>query len=209
MSIKRIVHIVYKDEEEGFEYTFEPVEESIQVEETPDGYKVKYLVRDENPQSPAEWDNDGIFLVHYHRQFWVESKEISEQQIRDYFAGEEEGASLGDEYYIFLVSAYIHSGVVLSLGARAFAGQLPQGHYEFDVSRCGAVLVKKETWVKDENHAEEIAEGVIKEWNMYLSGDVYGCVVETFDKDKNSIDHDSCWGYYGFDYAMEALKNEF
>jgi hypothetical protein len=215
--IKKITTTVYKDEDNEFEYTFEPIEDSVSIEKTPEGYKVKYLVQDDNPMSPNEWDNDEAFLVHYHRQFWIEHKDIEENDLADYFTNEEiDKDHYLNDYYVFLVSAYIHSGVALRLGVRAFQRQLPQGHYEFDVSCCGAVLVKKKEFGSggvefehSEEEAERIAQSIVDEWNVYLSGDVYGCIAESFDKEKNSVDHDSCWGFYGYDYAMESLKNEF
>lgn len=49
---------------------------------------------------------------------------------------------------------------------------------------------------------------MVEEWNQCLSGDVYGIIKETYDKDKNQVDQESVWGFYGYDYAIEALKNE-
>jgi len=46
------------------------------------------------------------------------------------------------------------------------------------------------------------------QWNQYLSGDVYEIIKETYDKEKNHLDHDSCWGFYGYKYALEALQTE-
>lgn len=51
------------------------------------------------------------------------------------------------------------------------------------------------------------AKGCIEMWNQYLSGDVYGVVVETYDPLKNQIKNDAVWGFYGFKYAMQELKN--
>jgi len=47
---------------------------------------------------------------------------------------------------------------------------------------------------------------LVESWNEYLGGDVYGCVKETYDKNKKQIDQDSCWGFYGYKYALEELK---
>jgi len=210
--IKKITHTIYKDEDNEFEYQFEPVDDSIIIEETAEGYKVKYLVQDENAEGPDSWDNDDAFLVHYHRSFQVESKEVKQDDLAALFHGEklDEGHYLND-YHIFFTSALIHSGVWLKLGD-SFASDA-QG---WDTSRCGAVLIKKKEFgaggvefehTKEE--AETMARSIIDEWNKYLSGDVYGCVVETFDKDKKQINDDSRWGFYGFEYATERLKTDF
>jgi len=214
MNIKKITK--YIDVDDGQEYTLEPIEDTVTLEPNNADEKfkgeflLKYLTRDESPMSPDEWSDDSeLLLVHYHRQFWIENKAVEQNDLVDVFRGEEldEGHYLRD-YHIFFTSAYIHSGVVLRLGESAFAGQLPGGHYEFDVSRCGAVLAKKEIW-PDETKAKKAAQSLIDEWNSYLCGDVYCCVVEKLDEDKESYDYDVMGGYVGLEYAKEALKEEF
>ncbi len=45
-------------------------------------------------------------------------------------------------------------------------------------------------------------ESELAAWNQYLQGDVYGVVVT----DPRGEEIDSCWGFYGFDYAMEEAR---
>ena len=47
--------------------------------------------------------------------------------------------------------------------------------------------------------ARKAALGLIQEWNDYLSGNVYGYVVE----DERGEHLDSCWGFYG-DYNADG-----
>jgi len=214
MNIKK--KITYIDVDDDQEYTLEPIEgtQTLEPNDTDEKFKgeflLKYLTQDNYPMSPDEFtDDDSLFLVHYHRSFWVESKVVEEDDLVDLFRGEklEDGHYLHD-YHVFFTSAYIHSGVNLRLGESAFAGQLPEGHYEFDVSRCGAMLAKKEIW-PDEGRARKAAQSLIDEWNSYLCGDVYCCVVEKLDENKESYDYDVVGGYVGLEYAKEALKEEF
>jgi hypothetical protein len=79
--------------------------------------------------------------------------------------------------------------------------------YNFDVSHVGAVFVSKKEWT-DENKAYEAAQSLVETWNQYLSGDVYGIVRETYDKKKIQVDQKSCWGFYGYEYAKQALLTE-
>jgi len=69
------------------------------------------------------------------------------------------------------------------------------------------VLVAKSEWT-EEADAEKAAHGLVETWNQYLSGDVYGVIVEVMDETGAPIDDekDSCWGYYGFDYANQSLS---
>lgn len=58
--------------------------------------------------------------------------------------------------------------------------------------------------------AEKYAEGVLETYISWCNGDVYGCVVQTHDAESGEmVDSDSCWGFYGMDYAEESLKSEF
>ena len=91
------------------------------------------------------------FLVHYHRQFQVESDVTNADDMQEWMNGETDKEHYLNDYHIFCVSSYIHSGVCLRLGEKAFAGQLPQGHEQFDVSHCGAVLSEREG-VHDVHH---------------------------------------------------------
>lgn len=50
-----------------------------------------------------------------------------------------------------------------------------------DVSTSGYILVERDTW-NNFDDAVEAAEGLIKEWNYYLSGEVYGFIIEKPNK---------------------------
>lgn len=47
------------------------------------------------------------------------------------------------------------------------------------------------------------AMACFEEWNTYLSGDVYGFVVE----DSEGEELHSCWGFYGLDYCIEEARS--
>ena len=54
----------------------------------------------------------------------------------------------------------------------------------------------------DRAQAAKILEGEIEEYSAWCAGDVYGYVIE----DRNGNELDSCWGFYGQDYATESAK---
>jgi hypothetical protein len=142
------------------------------------------IFRDENAMSPKEWDNENIFLVGYHRNFYVENSRITKDVAIDIANNEktDETKAVEKEYHIFELEAYIHSGVVLAISQ--------EGNFcdrQWDVSQLGLVLVsKKETRLKAK--AKKMAVGLIAEWNDYLSGNVYGYMVGGGG---------GCWGFYG------------
>jgi len=162
------------------------------------GCIIKIYRDDDYTQSPDEWGNEDVFLVHYHRDFTIERNDIiTEDELTEWYNGEK--IEKEKEYHIFLTKAYIHSGIVLALekSGRIFPDE------RWDVSRCGCILVsKKET--KSRKKAYELAGGLIKTWNDYLSGNVYGFTAED---EKNGVDIDSCWGFYG-DFESSGIINE-
>lgn len=180
--------------DEGFEFTFRPMDDGLTIEKTKDGYEARYLVQDDNADSPKEWADESLFLVADHRDFCVKpiGNSTFETVTSDY----------KNTHYIFGLEAYIHSGVVLALSQE---GNFPDRNC--DTSQLGAVFVSKKEW-PDKAAARDAALGLIKTWNMYLCGDVYGIVKETYDHDKNHLHQDSCWGFYGHKDALEALKTE-
>jgi hypothetical protein len=152
------------------------------------------IEQDEDAQSPQEHGDDGLFLVADHRDFFVppgKDRRFEVQEVIDEHR---------KTHWVFLLEAYIHSGVRLALAGE---GNFPDR--QWDVSTLGAVFVAKSEW-RLRKSARKAAESLIAEWNQYLSGDVWGYVIE----DDNGTHIDSCWGFYGREYceqeAQSALK---
>lgn len=171
------------------------------------GYRI-LIKPDEFASSPDDWLDVGLFLVYNHRSFSVDREGFDPKNI---YNNPEEYS----DFYIFPVEAYIHSGVRLSL----FSGTKT---CRWDSSLSGYVVADKNEFTEDT--AVEAAESLIEDWNNYLSGDVYGYIVEKpetiysipkekFDKllfendlanleQEFHVEHtwekiDSCWGFYG------------
>lgn len=165
-----------------------------------EGLTVK-IIQDTDAQSPDDFGDDGIFLVHYHRDFTVtRDKIVTVDEIAALYRGEksERLKELQREYHFFPVAALIHSGVYLRLGQGGFA----EDSGGWDTSHVGAVLVSKKEW-KRRDKAASAAASHVDTWNQYLSGDVWGYVVED-----SAGDHlDSCGGFYGLDYCREEAKS--
>lgn len=141
------------------------------------------VIQDDDAQSPDTWGNADMFLVYDHKQFTVKRKGFPPKYIYDYL-DEKTGTILDhdldlsklDNFHIFNVAAHIHSGIHLQLNNSSFPFQ--RG---WDTSTTGFVIVKKEDIVEGkkptiitEAEALQYAEGLIKTWNQYLSGDIYG-----------------------------------
>ena len=103
---------------------------------------------------------------------------------------------------------YDHSGISIKVGS--FIGKAQ--HANWDSGQVGFIYVtgkdvEKEFNTKNinvelSNKIEKILENEVKIYNDYLTGNVYGYVVE----DKQGEQVDSCWGFYG-DYDDEYMVN--
>ncbi len=149
------------------------------------------IEQDTDAQSPADYGDDGLFLVSAHRDFFVPPSPKARN-----FDLQAEIDERKATHHCFLVEAYIHGGVHLSL---ANCGNYPDR--QWDVSLCACVFAAKNEW-KTKASARKAALSKVEEWNQYLSGDVWGCVVE----DDNGTHLDSCWGFYGREYAESEGK---
>lgn len=194
--IKKIVSYVNED---GFAFNFEPIEDTLSIKKTKDGFEARYLIQDETAQCPDEDGDDALFLVNYHSDFQVERDSIiTEDDAKNWWKGTEKVEQEKD-YFIFGLSCLVHSGVWLSLENNF---QCDPGGW--DTSHVGLVLVSKKEAKKVEK-ALELAQGLIEYWNQYLTGDVYCTVKETYSKKKEPIDYDVMGSCYGYNYAQECL----
>ena len=148
-------------------------------------YKIE-VIQDDQPQSPDDWDNEDAFVVYKHRQFGVTRKGFDPRDIFDH--SHEHKNKLFDGYFFFVLYAYIHSGVVLSVGDHNF----PDARW--DVSSTGYVLVKKQKYTYTREAAFKMAQSITEEWNTYLCGDVWGFKITDMEDD---TEVDSCYGFYG------------
>jgi len=142
-------------------------------------YRAK-IERDEYAESPNDFMEYDSFIVYKHPQFNVEKHDFAVSCIFECLQDKEN--HYYDEYYIFPLSAYIHSGICLSMDIDP--DEVASDY--FDTSTSGFVVVSK-SLVKD-NHKEatetELREEAIKiggdlveTWNTYLEEDVWNVMI--------------------------------
>ena len=125
-------------------------------------------------------EDEEIFFVNYHRDFWIERNEIiTEEETAELYRGERNWQKTEREkgYWIFELSCLIHSGVWLKLSYSGFISD-PGG---WDTSHVGLVLVSKKI-AKTRKKAEKLAESLVDYWNKLLSGEVYRVIVRKGEK---------------------------
>lgn len=154
------------------------------------------LFYDEDPQSPKEWDQLGT-LVTWHRRY-----RFDQDGQKDFNSPEDFLAIAKEEGWIYLpVAMYEHSGITLWVGKGPHAFD-QQG---WDSGQVGFIYATKESIEKIGTPADKVKEVLsaeVETWDQFVRGDVYGFVIE----DAEGNDLDSCWGFYGFDYAKGEMK---
>ena len=152
-----------------------------------------YQITQNNFADYPDTYSDDLFLIYDHRDFSIKKEKFEPSDIaenpKDY-----------DDFFIYPVFAYIHSGVSLSLSHNGD---------KWDTSMRGYVLVNKSEF--SEENARSNALNLIEQWNMYLSGDIYDVVIYESIKcpECSHIEYkeiDSMWEVYGYDEAEQVAK---
>lgn len=169
------------------------------------GLTVK-IYPDEDAESPREWDNVSKFAFQ-HRRYdlpWEVDdnlKGLSLQELHD---------ELVDQGAVIILKVYGYDHGIFTISAESFYGRAH--HAEWDSGVIGLACVFRDDLLKDHNRrhlsnklvtlATLNLKAEIKEYDQFLTGDVYGYVVE--DQEGNNLE--SCWGFYGLDYCKEEAR---
>ena len=206
--IKTIVKKTYINDE-GFSFTFEPIEDSLKIIKTKTGFEARYLIQDDNPIDTREDENLGT-MVCFHRRYTLGDKtDLNSDMFNGW--GELEDYLIKEKKAIMILPLYLydHSGISIKVGS--FQGYLPQGHAEFDSGQVGFIYMTAEN-LKEvgfaKNRVEKYLISEVETYNQYLKGDVYCIVKEIFNLNKESIDYDTVGGYYGYEETLKALKTD-
>ena len=148
------------------------------------GHEIK-MSYDECPMSPEEWEDNELFLVSYNnRELWVVPNGLEDKH--DLLCRFSDG--IYEDYYVFPVSIFSHSGVQLSFGNRG----------GWDWSNGWAFILAHKDMCNTKDLAFSAASALLKCWNEYLGGEVY-CY---------EIDESDCaGGYLGLDGYKDAISD--
>ena len=156
------------------------------------GLTVK-IHQDSDPESPREWDNLGTMVCWHRRYNLGDEKPTCESHE---FNPNKHAVCLP----LFL---YDHSGITMSTGPFGCPWDSGQVGWIY----CDAEEIRKEYSVKRISQktlakVRAVLEQEVKTYDEFLTGQVYGFVVE--DAEGNHLD--SCWGFYGLDYCKTQAK---
>lgn len=193
--------------DEGFEFRFKPIEESIKIIKTKDGYEARYLIYDESADNPFDMD-EGLGDFYHWKDYGREQLEkYCEALGYDIDTREQTGKENPDAVRI---DKYEHSGISYSIHGEGI-------QCRWDTSSTWAVwlpnkcLLEELKDYKGKKRREkciEYARQACETFNQWANGDVYCIVKEVYDKNKEQVDHDIVGNFFGYDYAVKALETE-
>jgi len=124
-------------------------------------------------------------FVSFHRDYADKNISIRHDSPQDVFDYAKENG-----LKTYMIRAYIHSGISLSLSADGYPF-----NDQWDSGWFGVLLLNPKDFGLTLRHYKslrEIAESIVHIYSCYLGGNVYGFVAE----DENGEHLDSCWGFY-------------
>jgi hypothetical protein len=160
------------------------------------------VVHDSSPESPRSWDNLGTMICFHNRYDLGDNHSYDSD---DYSGWEEmKQAIIKEENPAVILPLYMynHSGIAIS--TKPFSCR-------WDSGQIGFILVSKKKALEEfggkivtaklKERLEKILEGEVETYTQYVEGEVYG--FQIVDEDDDIVD--SCYGFYGTDFATNGM----
>jgi hypothetical protein len=160
------------------------------------------VLHDSSADSPREWDNLGTMVCFHNRYDLGDNHNYNSD---DYNNWEEMKKAIEKEEntaVILPLYLYDHSGISISTGAFSC---------RWDSGQIGFIFISKEKAVQEfggkivtaklKERLVGILEGEVETYDQYVRGEVYG--FQIVDEDDDIVD--SCYGFYGTDFATNGM----
>lgn len=107
------------------------------------------------------------------------------------------------DFVILPLYLYDHSGITMSTSSFSCP---------WDSGQVGYIIATRERAAElgivwDRNAIADILQAEVREYDQYLTGDIYGFNVEEKMPCGHWEDTDSCWGFYGTDWEANGLAD--
>ncbi len=189
-------------------------------------YRIK-VRHDDDHEDPREWGSLGTMSC-FHSRYnlgdkhnYNDSRDLmfdlsglyEEESTWEYLTDEQLQRctdAVHKKYIMLPLYLHDHSGISMNTGGFSCGWDSGQVGYiyvslekvrkEYDVKRVSKKMRERiEGYLRDE----------VKTYDMYLTGEVYGFMVEREDPDGEVVDVDACWGFYGYNdaYMINEIKS--
>lgn len=160
------------------------------------------IIHDAYAESPRSWDNLGKMIC-FHNRYDLGDKH--NYNADDYSGWEEmEKAIIKEENPAVILPLYLYDHSGISISTSPFSCRWDSGQIGFvlvskkqALEEYGGVRVSSKKKVK----IESVLNAEIETYTQYVEGEVYG--FQIVDEDDNHID--SCYGFYGRDFATNGM----
>ncbi len=160
------------------------------------------VVHDSSADSPRSWDNLGTMIC-FHNRYDLGDKH--NYNADDYSGWEEmKKAIIKEENPAVILPLYMYDHSGISISTSPFSCR-------WDSGQIGFVLVSKKQALeeyggvrvssKKKTKIESIIQAEVKTYTQYVGGEVYG--FQIVDEDDDIVD--SCYGFYGTDFATNGM----
>jgi len=109
-------------------------------------------------------------------------------------------------YTLLSLYLYDHSGITISTSPFSCpwdSGQI--GYVYISNEQLKKEYSKKHMSKKLKQRAIDLMQSEVNTYDQYLTGEIYGFMIEPTDKNKSIECEDSCWGFYGYDHEKSGL----
>jgi hypothetical protein len=165
------------------------------------GYTINIYYDHQGPDPIQEYDHLGTIYC-CHRRYRLGDEQPDPEWLKGYVQEVAEDGGVVLPLYL-----YDHSGI--SISTRSFHGRAH--HAEWDSGLIGFAVVTRQdiydNWSikratkRYKDWSERIMKAVIKEYDLFLQGQVFG--FEVISPDGEELD--SCWGFYGDNWENNGL----
>lgn len=164
------------------------------------------IVQDMDPPNPVAEGYLLSTLAMFHKRYTLgdQNHGIDHRSFSGWDEMEAHIRKTKDVAVILPIYMYDHSGITIS--HTPFSCQWDSGQVGFGYitkQQCRDSYAVKRVTKQVRELAEALLISEIKEYDMYLTGDVWGYVI----KDRDGEEIEACWGIYGRDYC-EKEGNE-
>ena len=176
-----------------------------EIIELNNGYTLR-ITQDEYGESPREWNEFSEMLCNHGRYNLGDTHlECHGTSFEDDFKKHitDEGLMMRDVIVLPLY-LYDHSGITMSTSPFSCSWDSGQVGYIYTTrAKVRDEYMVKRVTKKLEEEVLERLKGEVETYDMYITGEVYGYVIE--DEEGDTVD--SCSGFYGFDYCKGEAES--